>query len=116
MKSEKDTRYLPPKKKIYLLCHRSISYLGIEVYLTLPSKYIFYLESKYLLVSGEAPLVRHAGRNGLFVCHAAAIMGVLFAMRSRDDSSVRHADVKVHGKPLLRGGGVFLAVNIPAGA
>ena len=28
-------------KKIYLLCHRSISYLGIEVYLTLPSQYIF---------------------------------------------------------------------------
>ena len=37
------------KDKIYLLCHRSISYLGIEVYLTLPSQYIFYLESKYLL-------------------------------------------------------------------
>ena len=76
-----------------------------------------------LLVSGKVPLVRHAGRNGLFVCHAAAIMAVLFSIRSHDDSSVRHADVKVHGKPLrpfgpppLRGGGVFLAVNIPAGA
>ena len=50
-------------------------------------------------------------------------MAVLFSMRSRDDSSVLHADVRVYGKPLrpfgpspLRGGGVFLAVNIPAGA